>query len=282
MKKMWIDYSCFCGMYDINIYNGDCLEVMDLMVEDNYKFDLILCDLPYGTTACKWDEIIPFDKLWERYNKLITPKGAIVLFGTEPFSSHLRLSNLENWKYDWTWDKITARGHLVAKVRPMQQTEIISVFGSNKGSINYYPQMIDRPKDKIMTCWECDRTEIVGGGKQHKENIKPKVYDQWYPKTLLRYSAVNNSNNKLHQTEKPVELLKYLIETYTKKGDKVLDNCIGSGSTAVACVELERGCQGIELDSKHYEVAVRRLNEIICDKRDKEFGYGKYRNLFTI
>lgn len=280
MKKLWIDFNTFCGMYGISIYNGDCLEVMDLMIEDGRKYELILCDLPYGTTACKWDTIIPFDKLWERYNKLIKPNGAIVLFGTEPFSSHLRLSNLKKWKYDWTWDKITARGHLVAKVRPMQQTEIISVFGNEK--INYYPQMIDRPKDKIMTSWECGRTEIVGGGKQHKENIKPKVYDQWYPKTLLRYSAANTSNHKRHQTEKPVELLKYLIETYTKQGESILDNCIGCGSTAVAALETGRNCDGIELDGTHYEQASRRLNELICDKRDKEYGYGKYANLFTI
>jgi len=275
-RKSWLDFNTFCGMYGINIYNGDCLDVMDLFIDKGDKFDMILCDLPYGTTACKWDTIIPFDELWERYNQLITPKGAIILFGTEPFSSHLRLSNLKNWKYDWTWDKITARGHLVAKVRPMQQTEIISVFGSNGGSINYFPQMIDRPKDKIKTSWECNRTEIVGDGKQHKENIKPKVYDQWYPKTLLRYSAANNSNNKLHQTEKPIELLKYLIKTYTKKGDMVLDNCIGSGSTAVACAELDRGCQGIELNNEYYEVASRRLTEILTEKRDKEYGYGKY------
>ena len=170
-RKSWMDFNTFCGMYGINIYNGDCLDVMDLFIDKGDKFDMILCDLPYGTTACKWDTIIPFDELWKRYNQLITPKGAIILFGTEPFSSHLRLSNLKNWKYDWTWDKITARGHLVAKVRPMQQTEIISVFGSNGGSINYFPQMIDRPKDKIMTSWECGRTEIVGGGKQHKREF---------------------------------------------------------------------------------------------------------------
>lgn len=279
MKKMWIDYNTFCGMYGITIYNGDCLDIMDLMIEEGKKFEMILCDLPYGTTACKWDVIIPFDKLWERYNKLIKPNGAIVLFGTEPFSSHLRLSNLKNWKYDWTWDKITARGHLVAKVRPMQQTEIISVFGNDK--INYFPKMIKRPDDKIKFSKEYARTEIIGGGKQHEKNIKLKTYDEWYPKTLLRYSAANTSNNKLHQTEKPVELLKYLIETYTKKGDAILDNCIGCGSTAVAALETERICDGIELDKKHYDVAVNRLTELCCDKRDKEFGYGKYANLFT-
>ena len=280
MKKMWIDYSQFCGLYGINLYNGDCLEIMDLMIEDKRKVDMILCDLPYGTTACKWDVLIPFDKLWERYNKLIKPNGAIVLFGTEPFSSHLRLSNLQNWKYDWIWDKVTARGHLVAKKRPMQQTETISVFGN--GTINYYPKMIDRPKDKIKVSKEYARTEIVGGGKQNKENCVDKIYDKWYPKNLLVYSAANTSNHKRHQTEKPVELLKYLIETYTKKGATILDNCVGCGSTAVAALESERNCEGIELDKKYYDVAERRLNEMCNEKRDKEYGYGKYANLFTI
>ena len=142
-----------------SLFLGDCLEEMK-KIEDQ-SIDLILCDLPYGTTACKWDVIIPFDKLWEQYNRILKPNSVAVLFGSEPFSSFLRLSNIKKYKYDWVWDKVTARGHLVAKKRPMQQTEYISVFGGTK----YYPQMVKRPPDKIeiRKKTEYSRTEIMGG-----------------------------------------------------------------------------------------------------------------------
>ena len=239
-----------------SIHLGDCLEIMKGI--PTVGVDLILCDLPYGTTACKWDIMIPFDKLWEQYKRIIKPTGAIVLFGTEPFSSYLRISNIGNWKYDWVWDKITARGHLVAKKRPMQQTETISVFGY--GTINYYPKMIERPKDKIKVSKEYARTDIVGGGKQNKENCTNKIYDTWYPKNLLSYSAANTSNNKFHPTQKPTELLKYLIETYTNEDEIVLDNCMGSGSTCVACKQTNRIYIGIEKEEKYFKIAEQRLN----------------------
>lgn len=146
----------------VHLVQGDCLDKMGDIPDKS--IDMILCDLPYGTTSCKWDIVLPFDQLWEHYNRVLKPEGVAVLFGTEPFSSHLRLSNLKRYKYDWVWDKVTARGHLVAKKRPMQQTEYISVFG---GAV-YYPQMVKRPPDKIKATkiTEYARTEIMGGGEQ--------------------------------------------------------------------------------------------------------------------
>ena len=240
----------------IKLINGDCLVEMQ-KIQDK-SVDMILCDLPYGTTACKWDIVIPLDKLWNEYNRIIKKGGAIVLFGTEPFSSHLRLSNLKHYKYDWVWDKVTARGHLVAKKRPMQQTETISVFCN--GMANYYPIMTKRPFNKIKVSKEYARTDIVGGGKQHEKNIKLKTYDEWYPKNILTFSAANTSNDKLHQTAKPVNLLEYLIKTYTKEGDTVLDNTMGSGSTGVACKNTNRNFIGIEKDDKYFEIAEMRIN----------------------
>lgn len=205
----------------------------------------------YGTTKCKWDTVIPFEPLWKQYKRIIKDRGAIVLFGSEPFSSYLRMSNIKNYKYDWIWDKTTAKGHLTAKIRPMQQTENISVFGD--GRINYYPIMIDRPKDKIETGKECKRTDIMGG----KSTGYTKVYTTWYPKTVLRFKVARG----LHPTQKPVELLEYMIKTYTLEGEIVLDNAMGSGSTGVACKNLYRRFIGIEKDDTYFEIAKKRIEE---------------------
>lgn len=236
----------------IDLRQGDCLEVMKNMPDKS--IDMILCDLPYGTTACKWDVVIPFDKLWEQYNRIIKDNGAIVLFGSEPFSSKLRLSNIDNYKYDWIWDKVKPNGHLVAKYRPMQRAENISVFG--KGKLNYYPLMIDRDKPKKSK--EYSRTEIIGG----VSNSKEKTINKKYPQNILIYSNASQKN-KLHPTQKPVELLEYLIKTYTNEGETVLDNCMGSGSTGVACVNTNRNFIGIELDEKYFNIAKERINNIV-------------------
>lgn len=294
MKKMWIDYSVFCGMYDINIYNGDCLEVMDLMIEDAYKFEMILCDLPYGTTECKWDKVIDLKVLFEKYKQLITDDGAIILFASQPFTTDLINAGRELFKYELIWDKIKPGGFVSAKLKPLKQHENILVFSKgvtangSKRNMKYYPQMRKaegkniRPINNGSSLSEA----VLNERKSMRIAKSDKDYDPTmrYPYSILKYgSQVGecNNSNRLHPTQKPVELLKYLIETYSKKGDKVLDNCIGSGSTAVACLETERGCQGIELDKKYFDLAGRRLTELMCDKRDKEFGYGKYANLFT-
>jgi site-specific DNA-methyltransferase (adenine-specific) len=251
------DFSFYPDKY--SLYHADCFDVFT-HIEDG-SIDAIICDLPYGTTACKWDIVIPLDKLWGEYKRVIKKGGAIVLFGTEPFSSHLRISNLEDYKYDWVWDKVTARGHLVAKNRPMQQTETISVFC--KGKANYYPIMTKRPLHKIKISKEYARTDIVGGGRQHEKNIKLKTYDTWFPKNILTFSAANTSNNKLHPTAKPVELIEYLIKTYTTENEIILDNTMGSGSTGVACINTGRKFIGIEKEKQYYDIACSRISRAV-------------------
>ena len=234
------------------IYNEDCLEGMKRIPDKS--IDMILCDLPYGTTACKWDSVIPFEPLWEQYNRIIKDNGAIVLFGSQPFTSALVMSNSKRFKYCWTWDKVTAKGHLVAKIRPMQQTEDIVVFG--KGRIQYYPIMEDREKDRKDVDTEYSRTEIMGGEVKRKR--KKIVRTKKYPKTILTFSNASQKG-KVHPTQKPVALLEYLIKTYTLENETVLDNCMGSGSTGVACKNTGRKFIGIELDDTYFKIAEERI-----------------------
>lgn len=252
---------------DIELLNGDCMDVMS-WIEDK-SIDLVLTDPPYGTTACKWDVVVPFEPMWSDLKRITKDNAAICLFGSEPFSSRLRMSNIKDFKYDWVWDKITARGHLVAKKRPMQQTEIISVFGGK----NYYPQMIDRPKDKIEVrkTTEYSKTSIMG---ENQKSFAPKnvVYDKWYPKNLLSFSNASSSITKFHPTQKPVPLLEYLIKTYTKEGDTVLDFTMGSGSTGVGCVNTNRNFIGIEKDEKYFEIAKKRIEEAKQNKKGIQHG----------
>lgn len=236
---------------DYELYLGDCLEVMDKLIEEGVKVDTIICDPPYGTTKCKWDTIIPFDEMWGRLNKLIKPNGAICLFGTEPFSSQLRCSNIKNYKYDWIWDKVKPNGHLVAKYRPMQRNENISIFGNEK--INYYPIMVDREKGKKSK--EYKRTEIMGSRKTSNE---VKTLKQKYPQNIIVFSNAIQKG-KVHPTQKPIPLLEYLIKTYTSEGEIVLDFTMGSGSTGVACMNINRKFIGIELDEKYFNIAKERI-----------------------
>jgi site-specific DNA-methyltransferase (adenine-specific) len=234
---------------------GDCLERMKEIPSGSV--DMVLCDLPYSSTKCKWDSIIPFEPLWEQYKRVTKPNAAIVLFGSEPFASLLRVSNIKHYKYDWTWDKVTARGHLVAKKRPMAQTESISVFYTKAPTYN--PQMIKRPPEKVQfkRASECSRTEIMGGisnGLTHK-----KVYDEWYPKTIIKISNAGSGVNSVHPTQKPVALMEYMIKTYTLQGETVLDNTMGSGTTGVACKNLRRKFIGIEMDENYFNIAKKRI-----------------------
>lgn len=237
------------------IYLGDCLELMPKHLEDK-SIDMIFCDLPYGTTQCKWDSVIDLDALWKQYKRVIKDNGAIVLFASQPFTSALISSNYKMFKYSWVWNKVTARGHLVAKYRPLQQTEDIVVFGNSKH--NYFPIMIDRPKNKWKKSKEFKKTDIINS----KGQTDYKIYKTWYPKNLLEFSNANASNeNPLHPTQKPVELLEYLIKTYTNEGETVLDNTMGSGSTMVACRNLNRHGIGIEKEEKYFKIAQQRIEE---------------------
>lgn len=260
-NKTWLDYSVYCGE-KLQLYHGDCLEVMDLMIEDKTKVDMILCDLPYGTTQCKWDSIIPFEKLWERYEKIIKPNGAIVLFGAEPFSSQLRLSNIKLYKYDWIWDKIKGTGFLNAKRQPMRNHEIISVFYKNQ--CTYNPQKTFGHKNKKSFRAKHLQTEVYG------EMVNDYQYEstERYPRSIQEFST-DTQNSSLHPTQKPVSLIEYLIKTYTNEGETVLDNCIGSGTTAVGCINTDRYCIGIEKDKPIYDIAVKRLNDIWVSKQNR-------------
>lgn len=322
----------------ITIKQGDCLELMKDIPDKS--IDMILCDLPYGTTACKWDNIIPFEPLWEQYKRIIKENGAIVLFGAEPFSSCLRVSNIKQYAYDWVWNKKRGTGFAFAKSQPMRQTENISVFfnrlnntignnaifddlkkylydekekskltsskikellGNNMGGhyftkgiqwslpsekdylklqstgyfnkpykelkdeydnlkkqinnskVIYYPQMIklESPK-KYKYASSCN---TIGGIKNKKEYY---FVDEKYPTNLLEFNKVSKP---IHPTQKPVALLEYLIKTYTNENDVVLDNCMGSGSTGVACQNTNRNFIGFELDENYFNIAKERLEE---------------------
>lgn len=247
-------------MLELNkIHHSDCLELMKQIPDKS--IDMILCDLPYGTTACSWDTIIPFDKLWEQYERVIKENGAIVLFGSEPFSTILRVSNLSNYKYDWYWDKRFAGNFVQAKRMPLKVCENIMVFAYGGKLPNYYPQKEKR-----------DKPIKKGGNKQSSaipiaitENSKQfgkkeKVYDDKNPTTLLQFNC--RDGRGLHPTQKPVALLEYLIKTYTNEGDIVLDNCIGSGTTAIAAINTNRQFIGIEKEEKYVEIARKRILEL--------------------
>ena len=235
-------------MSKIDLYNGDCLEIMKNISDKS--IDMILCDLPYGTTACKWDTVIPFEPLWEQYNRIIKDNGAIVLFGSEPFSSALRMSNIKNFKYDWIWNKKLAGNGILAKKQPLKIHEIVSVFNSGI----YIPQMTKGRYRKKMT-GGIKESEITGGNSVVDEYSN----DLYYPKTILEYGIGNMRKGRLHPTQKPVALLEYLIKTYTNEGEIVLDNCMGSGSTGVACKRLNRKFIGIEKDKEYFEIAKERI-----------------------
>lgn len=235
-------------MAKIELYNGDCLELMKNIPDKSV--DMILCDLPYGTTQCKWDTIIPFEELWKQYNRIIKDNNAIVLFGSEPFSSALRMSNVKNYKYDWIWNKVKPSGHLSAKLIPLKQHEIVSVFC--KGKCNYYPIMTEQ-KPRVSRNYLHNKSELFGTEKEVS-----RVTEKKYPKTILDFSNASQKD-KFHPTQKPVELLEYLIRTYTQEGEIILDNTMGSGSTGVACVNTNRNFIGIELDKDYFNIAKERI-----------------------
>jgi site-specific DNA-methyltransferase (adenine-specific) len=306
------------------LVNADCFEVFPF-IEDK-SIDTIICDLPYGTTACAWDVVIPFDKLWEQYRRIIKDKGVIVLFGSEPFSSLLRTSNLDWYKYDWIWEKNNAGNFQLVNYQPLKIHETISVFYNETPNMEFANIMIENMKrlnlkqidiSKLelsrtggMTGWvtnkmngsqlpteqqwtkicdlfgienkyseilstvkkitynlELDDTELVLSNKGKAGTLghlssesKRETYIQdktGYPKSILRY----NRENGLHPTQKPVELMEYLVKTYTNEGDLVLDNTMGSGTTNLACIKLNRKSIGIEKEKQYYDVAVRRLSE---------------------
>jgi site-specific DNA-methyltransferase (adenine-specific) len=231
---------------------GDCLERMKEIPDKSV--DMCLTDPPYGTTACKWDTVIPFEPMWNELYRIVKDNGAICLFGSEPFSSALRMSNIKMFKYDWYLNKNNPTGNLNANKMPMRKIEILSVFNSRI----YYPQGL-KPYNKINKRGKINKTMNPNRGEQ---------FQKWtnYPVNLIEFKR--EYKNRYHPTQKPVTLLEYLIKTYTLEGETVLDFTMGSGSTGVACVNLKRKFIGIEKDEKYFDIAVKRIEEIKTQESD--------------
>ena len=242
----------------IDLKKGDCLEIMKSIPDGS--IDAIITDPPYGTTACKWDSVIDFELMWEQLNRIIKKNGAIVLFGSEPFSSALRMSNIKNYKYDWIWDKKRITAPFLAKKQPLRQHEIISVFYKKQCLYNPQPTLKSTSKSFSKKEMFDGKGEVYGGMKRSGTRNENQY---GYPKTILREIPVMTNMSKekfLHPTYKPVALMEYLIKTYTNENETVLDFTMGSGTTGVACKNLSRNFIGIELDEKYFEIAKQRLN----------------------
>lgn len=246
-------------MLDINeVYQGDCLDWMGLI--DDQSVDMILCDLPYGTTMCKWDSIIPLDELWEDYKRIIKSSGAIVLTAAQPFTSKLINSNFENFAFCWVWDKIFGANFVQAKRQPIKTHEDIVVFSKDGKQPNYYPQMV--PRDKPIFKGKNAQDEAIPIAITEKSrNFGKKRYDTKYPISILRHNV--RSGRGLHPTQKPVELFEYLIKTYTQPGELVLDNCAGSGTTAAACINTDRDYILIEQEPKYVQICEQRITNTL-------------------
>jgi len=246
----------------IELFKGDCLEVMK-SIEDN-SIDAIITDPPYGTTACKWDSVIDFDLMWEQLNRIIKPNGAIVLFGSEPFSSALRMSNIKNYKYDWVWYKDRPSNSLNAKRMPMRNNENISVFYKKQPTFNRIKEPREQSEDskkrlKYKMSGKVSKASVYGDEKDI-ENYKADD-ELRNPTTIKFFKCPPNSIGKLHPTQKPIPLMEYLIKTYTNENETVLDFTMGSGSTGVAAKNLNRNFIGIEQDDKYFEIAKDRIDK---------------------
>lgn len=233
------------------IYLEDCLSGMKKIPDESVY--AIICDLPYGTTSCSWDNIIPWDQLWSQYLRIAKENSAIVLFGAEPFSTQLRMSNLKHYKYDWYWVKNTATGFTFAKRQPMRSVETISVF--SKGTTAYYPQGLQNLSQPQLRSRKATEDSIY-----KTDSLSKNEYIQeftGFPNNVLRYNK--ETTNIFHPTQKPIALLEYLVKTYSQKGDLILDNCMGSGTTAIACLNTERQFIGFETNEIYYDKAIERI-----------------------
>ncbi|MGL9777795.1 site-specific DNA-methyltransferase (adenine-specific) [Enterococcus sp. DIV0182] len=233
------------------IYNEDCLEGMKRIPDKS--IDMILCDLPYGTTKCLWDIIIPFQPLWEQYERVIKDNGAIVLTGSQPFTSKLISSNIELFRYEWIWDKKNPTNFPLARKQPLKYHENILVF--YKQQPVYNPQKWSGPPNHKQGNAKSDHvTEVFNKTKRTDDDLSGEKF----PRSIIEIGK-HSSQLGLHPTQKPVALFEYLIKTYTNKGDLVLDNCMGSGTTAVACLNTERQFIGFETNNKYYEKSLERI-----------------------
>ncbi len=240
----------------IDLRRGDCLKVMPTL--EAGSIDLILADLPYGTTACKWDSVIPFAPLWENYKRLLKPRGAVVLTASQPFTSALVMSNPKWFRYEWVWEKNNATGHLDARRKPLRAHEDICVFGDSRPTYN--PTM-GEGKPFISRHRPGDTGDCYGDVR----NYIWKNTGTRFPRSVLRFPNVSRT---IHPTQKPVALIEYLIRTYSSEGETVLDNTMGSGTTGVACVNTGRNFIGIEMDAAYFKIAKKRIHatepQLIC------------------
>ena len=236
----------------VTLFKGDCLEIMPTLKR---KVDLVLTDPPYGTTECKWDTVIPFDKMWEAIRGIRKEKAAVVLFGNQPFSASLLVSNVNEYRHQWFWDKRNCSNPTLAKHQPLKHIEDILVFG--RLPVNYYPQGLvisNRKKTRAKGKTYSAKADIKDRGAEYVQQFTN------YPKVVIPFSL---DRDGFHPTQKPVALLEYLIKTYTQPGETVLDFTMGSGSTGVAAVNTGRDFIGIEQDEKYFEIAERRINEAL-------------------
>ena len=236
----------------MNLLLGNCLDLLP-QIPDN-SVDMVLVDLPYGTTACKWDSIIPLDQLWKQYNRICKLDGAMVFTAAQPFTTILAASNLDHFKYEWIWEKPQGTNPMNAKVMPLKSHENVLVFYRKKPTYN--PQMwYSTPYGGFSS--DTSKIGEVYGSAQSKHRDNPE--GSRYPKTVMKFKQEKG----LHPTQKPVELMEYLIKTYTNPGDTVLDNTMGSGTTGVACVQTGREFIGMESDAKYFTVAEQRINDAV-------------------
>jgi site-specific DNA-methyltransferase (adenine-specific) len=261
----------------VSLYHNDCLEQMQLL--PNGSIDCIITDPPYGTTACKWDSVIPFEPMWEQLKRVIKPNGAIVLFGSQPFTSLLICSNLAMFRYEWIWHKNYSGGFILAKKQPMKYHENILVFYKEQPTYNPIFESYSESTYKRF-----QKNGKVNSEKMRKNEYRnevqgiKKVQDEIllnrgaYPKSIQKFNGVPNCNSiRLHPTQKPIALMEYLIKTYTNESETVLDFTMGSGSTGVACVNTNRNFIGIEKELKYYEIAKARIEKALEAKTEKLF-----------
>lgn len=237
-------------MAEITLYKGDCLIEMDKIAD--HSVDMVLCDLPYGTTACKWDNVIPFEPMWKQINRIVKDNAAIVLFGSEPFSSLLRCSNLDMYRYDWIWVKTKSGNFALARKNPLKLHENISVFYKNFPTYNLWNlHPLAKPVKSSRDNKGANLGHCVDKGDYYQ-------IETGFHESVLYYSNPSNAGHE-HPTQKPVDLLRYLIRTYTNENELVLDFTMGSGSTGVACIKEKRNFIGIELDDKYFDIAKQRI-----------------------
>lgn len=238
------------------LLRGDCLERMKGIPDGSV--DMVLCDPPYGVTQSKWDYVIDLERMWEQYDRIVKPNGAVVLFAQMPFTAELVMSNRKDFKYMWIWDKTVNRGFLNAKKQPLRRTENIAVF--YRKQCTYNPHM---RKGKMQNKTAGTSSECYGEFRR-----VPQKNDMYYPTDILTFKVT--AERGLHPNRKPVPLLEYLVETYTNPGETVLDNCMGSGSTGEACVRLGRRFIGIEKEEKYFEIAEKRIGDCLAETQSRK------------